>query len=83
METPKDKFLTAGLGTYRCQWWSYAWGGSSQSLVDRQPPAPKAGIDCDQTQLPRHQEAKLPRMIKSGNGRTMHLANAQGMTYVQ
>ena len=50
--------------------------------MDRKP-VPKAGVDrnCIQLSL-SHRETKLHGTIKYGDGRTMHLANEQGMTYV-
>lgn len=44
---------------------------------------PKAAIDrnCIQLSL-SHREMKLHGTIKHGDGRTMRLANEQGMTYV-
>lgn len=50
--------------------------------MDRKP-VPKAGVDhnCIQLSL-SHREMKLHGTIKYGDGRTMPLANEQGMTYV-
>lgn len=58
-------------------------GEDLSDLMDRKL-VPKAGVDrnCIQLSL-SHREMKLHGTIKYGEGRTMHLANEQGMTYVQ
>lgn len=59
------------------------WEEELRVLMGRQP-VPKSGIDLDDAQVSlSHNEMKLHRTITHGNGRTIHLTNEQGTTYVQ